>query len=368
MTIRRHLEFWLPVLFALGASGLLGCQPPRLEDYLSEENVASEGESESEAIVIALVDGEAVTLADVQRNITALSEPAQWLLDSPRVRQDFARGLVQRRMLANQALAEGFANDPTVAFLAARVSAQETLFRLTEEQFPAQRPTDEDVEAYYHAHPSWYQRGYEARLVVAVADQETATTLLRRANEVGGILPIGEREAAFGELVTEAGAVFYGENDDLAGFIDQDTISAAFGDAAAEFVVDQESLGEFFGPFEVADGWAVFLVTRLHTPIDSQLLEVELDIRQRLVQERFEVSTERVMQGLRDSASIAVEEGVYETLSALRRSPDNPGPSFEGLNRDELELILNYHPAPSEVIERYRVRPVDEGTGQGTSE
>ncbi len=368
MTAKRHIEKWLAIWLAVSLIGPAACKPPQLDEYLSEERVVSDDESESEAIVIALVEGEAVTLADVQRNISSMSEAGQWLLDSSRVRQDFAQALVQRRMLASRALAEGFSNDPTVEFLAARASAEETLLRLTEAEFPAERPTDEEVAAYYEAHPTWYQRDYEARFAIAVADQATANTVLNRANSAAMPLPVGERQAAFAEIAVSEGADYHGEEDSLYGFVDRDTIIASFGEEAGESVFETGSLGSFFGPYEVAGGWAVLLVTRIHFPIETQLFQVEPDIRRRIAQQRLDVSTDSVMQRLRDNASIELEDGVYETLGALRRSPDVPEPSWRGLDRDELEVILNYHPIPSAVIERYQVRSVDEGTGQGTSE
>ena len=131
----------LGVLSALAIVCLSGCETA------GDETVEKTGPVE-----VARFDGGTITEEDLQRELQRMPPHLRERFDSPVGRREFARSLVDKRLLAQEAARRGFTQDGEirrqVIELEERLSIQAML---AQEERAAAKPTDAEVRAFYEA-------------------------------------------------------------------------------------------------------------------------------------------------------------------------------------------------------------------------
>ena len=354
-----------PVLIA--ALVLVCCEPPRIEEYAPEGRVESGRLAETEGIVLVRVDGEPITLADVERRISGLSPLAQASLDSPAARQRFLQGMILVEILAREAEADGFGADPTVDFLSNRALSDVVLERLMRENTARLEPTEETLRVFYEENGTRYQRPHEYRVLALVtATRQEADEISHEFQAQLGLGTLADRVTVFQQLREQHSIDEFtrSRSGDL-GFLSRETFSAAFGEELAEQVFTNENLGALYGPVQCRQGWALLLTTREHRAIDEPFAEVEMEIREILAEDYREQTRERIMGRLRTEGEVSIG-GDSRTILRNTDLPHQParGSRLLELSDEELESLLNPHVDANELITH--LAPADEGEHEGT--
>ena len=239
--------------------------------------------------LVLTADGVAVTESDVMRAIQNLPPqlqqlPPQMLL--PQIADQLAMGV----LIANQAEAEGLADDPTVVdrLERARRSVLQGVWlerRLEAEITPD--VLDAAYREYLAANPA--EDEVSARHILVESEEEAADVIDRLAG--------GEDFAALAEEVSIGPS---GPNGGDLGYFTEGQMVAPFAEVAFALVP-----GTFTDtPVETQFGWHVILVEDRRTPPQPSLEEVEADLRQSLEGE--------ILQGIFDDLRADAEIIYYD--------------------------------------------------------
>ena len=360
------------IAFASLAVGfvLVCCKPPVIEEYLHDERIKSNHGGETETIVLVTVDGDPITLADVERRMRGLSSTGQASLDSPAARRRLLHGLVLVEVLAREAEAQGLANDTMVEFLTKRALADVVLDRMVAEDSPRFEPTEEIVQAHYEENRTRFVRPHEFRLLVLVtATREEAATVRDRLLGQEGDGSLADEQTHFVQLVAEHSIdePSKARSGDL-GYLSRETVANAFGEEIAEQLFLSENVGLLYGPVRCRNGWSLLYSIREHRAYEVTLEEATAEIRRELIDEHLAELRASLLAGLRTDGEVTHDESSL----AILRDPGLPhrpgrGTDLRSLTDEEIESLLNPHLDATELVAQFAWEPVheNEGTGDG---
>lgn len=266
----------------MAAGALVGCD--RLTDRTQGPS------SEVGGAVVSTIDGEPITVADIQRVVDATGWPSDRAL----------RRLQDQRLLSREALRLGYGEDARLPPLLKRARVQALLAR----EIEAPTASDEDVAAFYE----------QAKLEFVHGENRGCVHVLATMKD-----PSAEESAAARAFGTEMVARFRqaAEPQDVVAWAKEYTVPP-LGDGDPPFRVVAESIppvprrgalvdefsdalfgldgvGSVVGPIKTSFGWHAIYLTEIVPPEDRPLSEVRDEIAERLrLRQRPGALTERL--------------------------------------------------------------------------
>lgn len=264
---------------------------------LAASTVAQEAATAGPDTVVATVAGEPVTLAEMQAVYGDL--PAQYLQAPDDVLYDFIRRqLVDQRLLAAAAEAEGVADEPDTA-MELRLQREGLLAQTFVNRAVAEKMTDEALRAAYEERIAAAPAVEEVRASHILVDSREKAEALRAEIDGG---------ADFAALAAEHGTDGTSANGGDLGWFTREMMVAPFADAA--FAMETGSVSE---PVQTQFGWHLIqLVDRRDQP--KPPFE---EVREALEQELGGQMAQEVVAAARDGASVELPEA-RPGLDALR--------------------------------------------------
>jgi peptidyl-prolyl cis-trans isomerase C len=254
--------------------------------------------------VLARVDGQVITAAELQRRLDALDPYSRARFSAPEQRRKFLENLVRFEVLAREAQSRGYDRDPEVQ----RALKNEMINTLLQKELDDKlRPEDVpegEVARYYRDHTGEFRQPEQVRVSqIFTVDQVKAERAAAAARPLAG-KPDGEK--AFRELVAQLS-----EDEDSRSrggdltFFDRQTAMYPRALVDAAFALGD---GGVSGPVHTDRGYHVLLLTQRRPAFTRALPEVSREIRKQLLRERRAKKMEELVAEMRKRVKVEIYE------------------------------------------------------------
>jgi peptidyl-prolyl cis-trans isomerase C len=305
---------------------LLGCQKG------SSDRVTINLATKSTGTPVARFNGGAITVEDVDRQLSNLPPMVRLRLQGGAAKKDFVEGQVRVELLAREAIRNGLQNDPDVVETFKKTLAQKALQQALEKGAP--QPTDEEVKAWYENHQADYLRPETVQLqdLFLTADTQDAARRKSRLAEAEKLRAKAralkpDDEAGFAALVKTS------SDDALTKPIGGDLrpmpladLQARYGAEVADAAKALQAVGAISPVVSTDKGFHILRLkarTAAHTlPLD----EVKAQIRNRMFSERRTAASDELMNRLKAQSGYTLDEAALAKISV----PSPGGPGMQG--------------------------------------
>lgn len=318
---RLHVGIGLLVLTPLGCSQSPSQPSPAPSTLASASPPARELTQEQAAQVLAKVGDVTITLGDYAAALERMDRFERLRYQSADRRQTLLDEMISVELLAQEARRQKLDQDPEFQLRLDQALRDEVLIDLR-----ASLPTPEAIElrevrAYYDAHRAEYKEPERRRVsAIVVASEDRARSLVEQAKQS---TPVG-----WGELVRKHSILRNdGENTPLELEGDLGIVSAAGEPQGKSPILPESVLKAAFEIKKVGDVYEQpvkheqrYYVLRLTGRTEARersFTEAERSIRIRLVDERIERAEKELVEQLRRSTNVEVDEA---NLAKLRLS------------------------------------------------
>ncbi|HEU5393259.1 MAG TPA: peptidylprolyl isomerase [Candidatus Methylomirabilis sp.] len=268
----------------------------------------------SEEQVVVRVNQTRVTVAEFRRRLDLEREriPAHlhMLMESADVQKRYAQDLVRREILLQEAARRQIDSRPAVTDRVRQVKEQMMLQTLLKEEITDKVQMPEgDVQSYYEGHPEEFSRDRLRAGHILVATEGDAQQVLERLKGKEGFEALARRLS----LDKVSGA----KGGDL-GTIERGTMVPEFEKAAYGLKV-----GEVSAPVKTRFGFHIIRVTRREERPATPFAEVREELQRRLLGERQQTAFDAFVEGLRQHATVEVQEQLLP-IPAPGTAPTGP--------------------------------------------
>jgi len=276
--------------------------------------------------VVAKVDDNVITVADVQERINKQSPFVRARYTNAERKKEFVDGLVRFEVLASEAARRGYDKDPDVQ----RVMKQQMISKLMQKDFESKLKVEDvpeaDVEKYYNEHPTEFHQKDEVRVSeILVKDKAKADKVYAEAKAATKTAQPTDQQP-FRNLVMK-----YSEDDeskprggDLSFFAaDSATYPKPIVDAAFKI----QNVGELSPPVKTDKGWAILRLTQKRPGFNRSLAEVKHQIQQRLFRDLRSKSMDTFVEDLKKKSNIEINEANLAKV-VVEAGPAMPGPAL----------------------------------------
>jgi peptidyl-prolyl cis-trans isomerase C len=311
----RNLTHPLARGFLLAATATLAIGLPACAKKRGKGHPAGGGDS----AVVAKVDDEVITVADVQERINKQSPFVRARYTSNEKKKEFLDSLIRFEVMANEAKRRGFDNDPEVL----RVMKQQMISKFLQKDFESKLKVedvpDAEVQKYYSEHPAEFNQKEEVRVSeVTVKDKAKADKAYAEAKALPkptvAMPPTSEKEKKeFKDIVNK-----YSDDDEAKqragdlGFFDKD--SQRYPKPIVEAAFKLAEVGDVAPPIKTEKGWAVIRLTQKRPGFSRPLAEVKRQIQQRLFRDTRTKAMDNFVAELKKKSNIEIKE---ENLSKV---------------------------------------------------
>src|SRR5262249_37907852 len=238
-------------------------------------------------------------------------------------KKEFLDTLVRFEVLAKEAQKRGYDQDPEVVRTMKQVMIQKLLKDEFETKLKPEDIPDSEMQKFYEAHNSDYNKPEEVRVsVIVLKDKATATKVLAEAKQ-----PANADNKAFRDLVNK---------------YSQDADSKARGGDLRFFAADVKGIppevvkasfelknqGDVGGPGQAASGFYGLKQTGLRKAINKPYDEVKRQIQNRLYRDRRSEGMEAFVADLKKKAKIDIKG---DALAKVKVDTSQPSPATPGM-------------------------------------
>jgi peptidyl-prolyl cis-trans isomerase C len=279
------------------------------------ENVKGAKADKQTGEVLAKVDDVVITVGEFADRINQQSPYVRSRYTSIERKKEFLDNLVRFEVLAKEAERRGLTKDPEVV----RTMKQVMIQRLLKDQFDKMSMkdiSDDDCRKYYDGHPDEFNKPEEARVsMILVKDTATAKKVLGDARSKG------VDNAGYRTLVSEYSTdVPTKERGGDLRYFDVNTKDVPKPIVDAAFKMHE--IGENSTPITLPQGVAILKLTGRRKALTRTFDETKEQIRNRLFRDKRQEAMESFVKGLRDKASVKIDEG---KLQAVKVEGPQPG-------------------------------------------
>jgi peptidyl-prolyl cis-trans isomerase C len=257
--------------------------------------------------VVAKVDGNVITLGEVQERINKQSPFIRARYNTIEKKKEFLDNLIRFEVMASEAQRRGYDKDPEVI----RVMKQQMISKFLQKDFESKLKVedvpDADVEKYYKDHPEEFNRKDEVRVSqILVKDKAKAD---KAAAEVKALPKVaaGADQKGFRDLVTK-----YSEDEDSKArggdltFFDKDSVTYPKPMVEAAFKLGE--VGDVAGPIKSDKGYHIIKLTQKKPGFARPLTEVKRQIQQRLFRDMRTKALDEFIAEMRKKTKIEINE------------------------------------------------------------
>jgi len=265
--------------------------------------------------VIARFDGQTFTQQDVQRELDRLNRRSRQALQDPDRLKQFVENHVLARLIYGEGQKLGYDKDPEVERqvndLRRRLVIQKVM-----QSHQSTPVSDEEVKAYYDAHPEEFTTDRVKASHILVKDEATAKDIKAKLDAD----PSKFEEIAKEQSIDKSNA---SKGGDL-GYFGRGRMVKEFEDAA--FALDKD--GQVSDIVQTRFGYHIIKRTGRENGAPKPFDEVKSQIRVRLINEKRRTQTEDFLQQLKKNANLTIDE---KALSGVQVVP----PAGEGQDDDD---------------------------------
>ncbi len=265
--------------------------------------------------VAAIVNGQVITVKDMDDRMAGMSPAARQAMGNNRVR--LLEQMVMESLLLQEAQRRGLDRDRQVKQLLREARRQILFGRLVEvlrEEQPVEVP-EEEIAKYYEEHRSEFAQPDSTRAShILTNDEESAKKALSRV-KAGEPFPKVAEEVSLDPSRSNGGDI---------GFFAKGQVIPEF-----EEVCGRLKPGEISDVVKSNLGYHVIQVTEKRSARERTLDEVQGRIRQALAQQQRQRRLERVVQELRSKAQVVIRDKSLAASGPAVPEPVLPAPESE---------------------------------------
>lgn len=297
---------------AFSLSFSTGCAPKKPSQGDSRELEVEEGggEVDDSAVIVARINGEAITKEEFERRVQGLAPFARVRLQSPERRKEFLRSIAQFEVMADAAERQGFGDRPQV-----RQAMKETMVRLFMNETLRERVSMRDIDEamlaqFYQEHLEELKKPERRRLARVWYED-------RGAAEAAKARFLSENQSDDPDLVGRLFQRFAfrysqdrrtGDQGGDLGWTEKESADLL---REGAFLVDA---GAVQGPFEADEGWELWMVVELEEEQIPSLEESAGEVRARIFEKQRDEAWQAVVDELLSRAEIETFENNIEDL------------------------------------------------------
>ncbi|HEX7667164.1 MAG TPA: peptidyl-prolyl cis-trans isomerase [Polyangiaceae bacterium] len=295
-----------------------GCNNKALENGTKADSGIPQSTSltpEQAAKVLAKVGDKTITLGDFVATLEHMDQFDRLRYQSPERRKELLDEMIDIELLAQEATAKGYDQDP-VAQEQARAILREAMLSDLRKSVPGPGDIPEaDVRAYFDAHKADYRDPERRRIsAIVVKDEATAKTVLAAAQKA-------PNAADWGALVRKYSTDSQAKANvpvDLAGDFgmanppgDTSTNNPRIPDAVRAAAFEIPNVNDVLAhPVLASDGsWYVLRLTQKTAPHDRAYAEAERSIRVKITEDAIQKKESDLVADLKKQFPVQVDDG-----------------------------------------------------------
>ncbi|RAL22174.1 hypothetical protein DL240_09980 [Lujinxingia litoralis] len=288
----------------------VSCAPEKPSAQAGAQAAAPPKQAPGQEIVVARVNGEPLTRAEIERRIQALAPHARARLQSPEQRQAFLKSVVQFEVMADAAEVAGYGERPQV-----RQAMREAMVRLmlaeALKESGAMALGPEALESYYREHAAEFKVPARRLVYELVAESRPESERLRRSFTREAYAETDQALAAFATLAGQYSLDRRsGDRNGLRGWVSANA-SEVGTDALFETPLGQVSV-----PYhDPARGWVVGFVAEEEPARQPLLAEVEREVRTRQLEQQKRELRQELIDRLMAEASIEIDQEALDQVA-----------------------------------------------------
>jgi peptidyl-prolyl cis-trans isomerase C len=259
------------------------------------------------AQVVARIDGEAITVDDVQRKLSALDAYSRARYSAPEQKKKFLESLVRFEVLAREAQSRGYDKDPVVQQALKNQMIAQFLQKEVDAKLRPEDFSEAEVDRYYREHPEEFRQPEQVRVSqIFTAGRPRAEQAAAEARALTGRSSV-EEEKLFRDLVGR-----YSEDEDSKSrggdltFFDRAT--GLYPKAVVEAAFALKEIGEVSGPVHSERGYHVLLLTQRRPGFTRPREDAGREIRRQLAKERRARKMEEMVTEMRQRLKVQIFE------------------------------------------------------------
>lgn len=290
------------VLLVLLPALLLGCGAKR-----QEETATPAGKATGEGTVVARIDDQVITAAQLQEQINKLPPFTRRRYEAAEQKKRFLENLVRFEVMAQEAKSRGYDRDPDVQRVLKQQMITEFLGKEVDAKLKAEDLSDVDVAAYYAAHKDEFVRPEAVRVSqILIKDKATAAKVAAEAKATAR--GTGARaDEAFIALVRK-----HSQDEDSKGhggdltYFDRKTAPYPRPVVEASFAL--KDVGDVSDPIESDAGFHILKLKQRRPGFTRPLPEVQAEIRRLILQERRTKKIEELVAEMKQKVKVEIYE------------------------------------------------------------
>jgi peptidyl-prolyl cis-trans isomerase C len=304
----------------LGAAACAKSKDPAGEKQAAE---TKHGLSADQAKLPLVVVGDTtVTLGEFAAQIAEKSPYLRARYASPERRRELLDELVKFELLAKEARRRGLDKSEEVERAKKQVMVQQMMKAEFEDKVKLSDITDQEIEAYYQAHPEEFNKPAQVRASqIVVKDEAKAKRVIKQLQE-------GTDEARFRQLVTELSedAETKARGGDLQFFSkpsERNQGDPPVPDAVAEAAFSLDKPGDVYPtPVKTPQGFHVVRLTSKRKALSRSLEHARRIIQNKLWREKREAAVNAFMQRLREKAKVEENLSLLDQIAVDAAEPN----------------------------------------------
>jgi peptidyl-prolyl cis-trans isomerase C len=255
----------------------------------------------SESEILARIDDQVITIHDLQARIEELDPFSRSRYSSAEQKKRLLENVVRLEVLAKEARARGYDQDPDVHRVLKKELVDRLIKRDIDDGLSHQPVADAEIEGYYRTHLEQFQRPEQVRVSQIFTVSETkAQTLAGEARRAG-------TEKEFREIVTRASE---DEDSKIRGgdltFFDRE--SMIYPGVIVEAAFALHDVGEVSKPVKSDKGFHVLRLTQRRPAATRPLEEVRNDIRRMILGDLRAKKIEVLVAEMRKKTKVEIYE------------------------------------------------------------
>jgi peptidyl-prolyl cis-trans isomerase C len=273
--------------------------------------------------VVARIDGEVLTVADLQKRLDALDPYSRARFSAPEQKKKFLESMVRFEVLAREAQNRGYDRDPEVQRALKNQMISALLHNEIDDKLRPEDVGDAEVGRYYQEHMAEFRQPEQVRVSqIFSADQGKAERAAAAARALRG-KPDADR--AFRDLVasTSEDEDSKSRGGDLTFF---DRESTMYPRPVVEAAFRLTEIGEVSPPVRTDKGYHVLVLTQRRPGFTRPLAEVSREIRRQILRERRTKKTDELVAEMRQRMKVEVYEDQLAKVSGREASNSGAKP------------------------------------------
>jgi peptidyl-prolyl cis-trans isomerase C len=273
--------------------------------------------------VVARIDGEVITVADLQKRLDGLDPYSRARFSAPEQKKKFLENMVRFEVLAREAQNRGYDRDPEVQRALKNQMISALLQKEIDDKLKPEDVGDAEVARYYQEHTAEFRQPEQVRVSqIFTTDQARAEKAAVAARALRGK---PDADKAFRDLVagTSEDEDSKSRGGDLTFF---DRESSMYPKPVVEAAFRLTEIGEVSPPVRTDNGYHVLVLTQRRPGFTRALPEVSREIRRQILRERRAKKMDELVAEMRQRMKVEVYEDQLAKVSGREASNSGAKP------------------------------------------